>query len=154
MCILPRGKLVHLTPFVSPNPGVAKMTLPLAARHGELQLRMSCLVTRLPLDAWQHIVGQLEPKDALLAFDSLWQAGIFTNIARLDAFWAVIASSRERDALRAHHQQREATFPDVQPYRSGRDRLVDMGVDNETATFVMAQSQGRWDLAMLMLGWI
>ena len=104
--------------------------------------------THLPLDAWEHILGQFEATEAVRVFDTLWTAGMFDDASRLDVFWIVIASARHRRAREEWKQ-----MPDAEPYKSGVATLVDMGVPESIATTVMRQSRGSWEGAMRQLGW-
>ena len=105
-------------------------------------------MTQLPLDTWQHILGKFESMEAMRVFDSLWDAGVFRNVSRLDAFWVVIMSARED---RGHEEVLQ--FPDPEPFKIGSEKLTEMGVAKARACEIMAASHGSWEDAMRILGW-
>jgi len=104
---------------------------------------------RLPLDVWQHVMGCFDAHDAIRTFHVLWDAGVFVRMTKLDAFWAVIMNAR-------HISRPEADFemlPDPEPYVSGVEQLVSMGVPRDKAVRVIRDAHGSWEGAMNLLGW-
>lgn len=108
------------------------------------------MITQLPLDVWQHILGYFEVVDAIAEFEKLWMAKVFQNVSRLDAFWTVIMSAREHTRCNEAPPQ---DFPDIELVRDNVATLVDMGVSEEHATMIMRESGGDWYCAMRLLGW-
>tara|TARA_B110000046_G_scaffold147334_1_gene154919 strand:+ start:1288 stop:1668 length:381 start_codon:yes stop_codon:yes gene_type:complete len=104
----------------------------------------------LPLDVWQLIVGTLDAADAMRVFDNLWEAGIFDGCRRLDAFWGVIASARERGWSEPDVMQNP---PDPEPFRAGHTQLVEMGLSSDYATRIMRDARGSWETALRILRW-
>lgn len=102
----------------------------------------------LPLDVWQNVMGFFDAQAAIGTFHALWQAGVFTGMTRLDAFWAIIMNAR-----RARRAEEFEMLPDPEPYVSGVDKFVSMGVPRDTAVGVLRDARGSWEGAMQLLGW-
>lgn len=104
----------------------------------------------LPLDVWQNVMGFYDAQQAICVFRALWEAGVFGGMAHLDAFWAVIMNARR--ACDSEEVKFEL-LPDPEPYVSGVDKLISMGVSRDTAIRVVRDAHGNWEGAMLLLGW-
>ena len=103
----------------------------------------------LPLDVWQNVMGWFDAQDAIHTFHVLWDAGVFVDMTKLDAFWAVIMNARQASKPEAEFEM----LPDPEPYVSGVEQLVSMGVPNDTAVRVVRDARGSWQGAMDLLGW-
>lgn len=104
---------------------------------------------QLPLDVWQNVIGHFETQEAVRVVDALWSAGVFPDVSRLDAFWAVIMSARNSTKI----EEELEMVPDPDPYVSGVDKLVEFGVARDHAVAVLRDAHGSWEGAMNLLGW-
>ena len=103
----------------------------------------------LPLDVWQHVMGCFNAHDAIHTFHVLWDAGVFAHTTKLDTFWAVIMNARQTSRPEAEFQ----LLPDPEPYVSGVEQLVSMGVARDTAVCAVRDAHGSLEGAMSLLGW-
>jgi hypothetical protein len=107
----------------------------------------------IPLDAWIVILRFIDKQNLVETFNKLFDSEIL-NIpqqCRIDTFWIVVSQSRYIDEC---EKEVELPEPNGLIHKNCLDKLVEMGVNKESALNVVRKTNGDFHGAMEVLGWL
>ena len=108
-------------------------------------------ISDIPLDAWVVILRYINRHDLVEVFNNCFDANVFgiANKDRMDTFWIVMTQARLLDK-----EEMPESCIDPTPYRCTHERLREFGLSVDRVSEIVRQSNGDFETAMYMLGWV
>lgn len=110
-------------------------------------------IADIPLDAWATVMIHINQNDLVNTFNVLMESGVL-NIDerhRLDTFYILMALVRIK---LTEQVTEEIKFPDADFHRLTFHKLIEMGINKETAASLVRKTNGDLIAALTILNWV